>query len=128
MTKFISKCCVCGKVYCVTSIPGDDEEKISHGYCSTNCSGFDALQLLVWSDEFGIRVPDQGNRTISGRIYYHGEAVDSLVRFSRKELQVEKLVWDGSYYETKDVVLADNEGHGLRLAKEAAGQTGTILV
>lgn len=128
MSKFISTCCVCGKVYCVTTqADGKDVERVSHGYCGKDCAEQTPVQIAIWDDKLNCHMLDAANMTAGGRIYHHLKAIDTLVTINKKDKRIESLFWDDVMYEIAEFEPFTNEEHGNRLIKEAA-KRGEFIV
>ncbi len=96
--KLISKCCVCGTTYGVTTVSdGSDTEKVSHGYCSKACAGRTEVQIMLWSDQHGMFVLERAY-VVEERLYFGGRAVNQYVESMGKVFN-----WDTTmgFYDTQ---------------------------
>jgi len=127
MGKLISKCCVCGRIYGVLSMPSIDGERYSHGYCSKECMKFTPVQVMVWDKTKNCRLLDAAHMNATGRIFYRDEAIDKCITFNKKEQRIDSLFWNDVMYEIAEFEPVDNDGHANRILKEAV-EDGCIAV
>jgi hypothetical protein len=88
MAKLISKCCVCGRIYGVTTCDmnglGKDEERYSHGFCSKACEKADYVQLAFWNHDMNCVDMTKG-KMVEGVLYHAGEKVTHYTTHDRHE-------------------------------------------
>ena len=80
--KLISQCCVCGKVYavkkCYCKGVDDNEERVSHGYCSTECMNSTPVEASVWMDNLRMFTIVTGF-LVGDKVYHDGKLVGNII-------------------------------------------------
>lgn len=127
MGKLISKCCVCGRTYGAVFMPEIKGEKTSYGYCSKDCMKFTPVQIMVWDNDKKCRILDVANMNSTGRLFYHGDAIDNCITFNKKDKRLDLLFWNDVMYDIAEFEPVENDECANRMVKKAV-QYGHIAV
>lgn len=103
MCKLISKCCVCGRVYGITTKgQSTTNEIVSHGYCSNDCTNHTAVQITVWMDKYNMFVFERAY-VVNEKMFFNGEFQQAYITININSRQGSLEAWDeqlGFYEET----------------------------
>ena len=116
MSKLVSKCCVCGKVYGVTTTDdGSDRERFSHGYCGSGCAAFTIVQIMFFDKSIDCFNLEEGQE-VGGIYYFHGQEIRRFILRTGDEAIVINYI-DTAYNE-EVVVHTKDTAHMHRVVKE----------
>lgn len=125
MGMFISKCCVCGKVYGSYTDNNFEGEKISHGYCSTDCTEAREAQIMVWSDEHDMFVLERAF-WVGSKLYYNGAFITDVIVYTKHIVAYGAFGVDG--YDLYDLQDFKDEAVSLAVAKVAARNNNVNII
>ena len=120
MALLITKCCVCGRIYKTEHVEikdlGNNDERISHGYCSKDCSQAGVLQAFVMDENLHIFTGERAF-TVNSKIYIKGTFLTSFISWCGNNYSMN--IWNDSFYEEVDrigcVNFADVKAHAKEL-------------
>lgn len=115
MGTMVRKCSVCGEVMGAVTMDTFDGERVSHGYCSVECSNFESVQLMFWDEKLGCINMDAACR-VGGNYYFRGKQIMNYLFRHGNHLYGANT--DGERYDEGIILEAQNDGHLTRVLRE----------
>jgi hypothetical protein len=117
MGTLIHKCCVCGTITSIEKRNDVNGERISHNYCSKDCTTPEEYQVLAWSDKYNMYVGERAFH-VRGKYYFNQAPLLDYLFISGKDVYGANVTPDGKQYAEDILSICSSRKEALDTAKD----------